>query len=137
MAERNSLARSTAGFSGEANPSRTTWTECVQFRLVSRTGIVIRHMPDDLPSDDFDRIRDQALDAIEQDDIASMYVGVIPENGTNEYYFGNTVEDAELREMAGKQLGMMARVLADQSEWSVEEVAQHAVEQAASMRLQP
>jgi hypothetical protein len=94
-------------------------------------------MSDDLSPDDFDRIRDQALEAIDQEEIVSMYVGLIPEDGTNEYYFGNTVEDAELREMAGKQLGMMARVLADQSEWSVEEVAQHAVEQAESMRLQP
>lgn len=93
-------------------------------------------MPEDA-TDEFDRMRAQAADAIEAEDIASLYVGVIPEDGTNEYYFANTVEEAELREKAATQLGMMTRVLAEKSAWSVDEVAQHAIEEAESMNLQP
>ncbi len=94
-------------------------------------------MADEATTDDFDQMRAEAIDAIEREDIVSMYVGLIPEDGSNEYYFGNTVDEAELREKAAIQLGMMTRVLADKSAWSVEEVAQHAVEQAESMNLQP
>lgn len=92
-------------------------------------------MPD--ATDEFDRMRAQAAEAIDREDIVSMYVGLIPADGSNEYYFGNTVEEAELRETAAIQLGMMTRVLAEKSAWTVEEVAQHAVERAESMDLQP
>ncbi|HET7323970.1 MAG TPA: hypothetical protein VFJ06_06545 [Halococcus sp.] len=88
-------------------------------------------------TDEFDRMRTQALDAIDEDDIASMYVGLVSEDGSNEYYFANTVEEAELREAAGTQLGMLTRVLADKSAWSVEQVAQYAIERAESMNLRP
>lgn len=88
-------------------------------------------------TDEFEGLRAQATEALDRDDIESMYVGLIAEDGTKEYYFGNTVDEAALREVAAAQLGMLARVLAAKSASTVEEVAELAVEQAESMNLQP
>lgn len=90
-------------------------------------------MTDDANTEEFDQLRVRATEAIDQDDVQSMYVGLIDENGTKEYYFGNTVDEAELRETAAEQLGMMVRVLAAKSASTVSELAELAVEQAEAM----
>lgn len=90
------------------------------------------------PPDDrteFDRVRDRAADAISEEDIASVYVGLVHDDERNEFYFANDVDEAELREMATRQLGMMARVLADQSEASVEEITELAADAAKELDL--
>lgn len=87
--------------------------------------------------DEFDELRARATQAIDDDDIRSMYVGLVRDDGAKEYYFGNTVDEEELRRTAASQLGMMLRVLADQSASTVEEVGELAVEQAESMDRQP
>lgn len=86
---------------------------------------------------EFDELRSQASEALDGEGVRSMYVGLIHESGEKEYYFGNAVDESELREMAATQLGMMTRVLATQSASSVEDVAELAVQQAESMDLQP
>jgi hypothetical protein len=87
--------------------------------------------------DEFDELRARATEAIDDDDVRSMYVGLVRDDGAKEYYFGNTVDEEELRRTAASQLGMMLRVLADQSASTVEEVGELAVEQAESMDRQP
>jgi hypothetical protein len=88
--------------------------------------------------DEFDELRARATEAIDGgDDVRSMYVGLVREDGAKEYYFGNTVDEEELRRTAASQLGMMLRVLADHSASTVEEVGELAVEQAESMDRQP
>ncbi|WP_227356370.1 hypothetical protein [Haladaptatus salinisoli] len=94
-------------------------------------------MADDTDTDEFEEMRARAVEAMEGDDVRSMYVGLIREDGTKEYYFGNAVDEAELRETAADQLGVMTRVLAAQSASTVEEVAELAVERAESMDLRP
>ncbi|WP_254534965.1 hypothetical protein [Halomarina litorea] len=86
---------------------------------------------------DLDELRARAADAIDGDDLRSMYLGVVREDGEKEYYFGNAVDESELREVAVVQLAMMTRVLATQSASSVEEIAELAAQQAESMDLQP
>lgn len=84
----------------------------------------------------FEEIRAEASDALLDDDLVSVYVGLVREDDGNEYYFGNDTEDAtDLRETAAVQLGMLTRVLADRSDRTVEEVADLAAERAAEMRL--
>lgn len=85
--------------------------------------------------EEFDRVRERAKEAIDGEDVVSAYVGLIHETDQNEFYFGNTVDEAELRRTATRQLGMMTRVLADQSGASVEEIAELAAEQAEEMDL--
>lgn len=91
--------------------------------------------PEDV--DEFERVRERAIEAIRGDDVESVYVGLVNESNGNEFYFGNDVDDEELREVAAKQLGMMTRVLAEQSSTSVEDVAALAVEVADEMDLRP
>ena len=86
---------------------------------------------------EFDRVRERAIEAIRGDDVESIYVGLINEDGGNEFYFGNDVDDEELQVVTAKQLGMLTRVLAEQSSASVEEVATLAVEMADEMDLRP
>ncbi|MFC6826058.1 hypothetical protein [Halopelagius fulvigenes] len=88
-------------------------------------------------NDEFERVRERAVAALEEGEPISIYLGLVHENGANEYYFGNDVDERELREAATEQLGMLTRVLADQSAASVEEIAELAVERAEAMNLQP
>lgn len=92
-------------------------------------------MSDEGDTDEFDGLRAQAIEAIDRDDVRSMYVGLIHEDGTKEYYFGNTVDEAALRETAAEQLGMITCVLAEKSASTVSELAELAAEQAESMDL--
>lgn len=94
-------------------------------------------MADEADEDEFEQVRERAIDALERGDSISIYLGLIHENGANEYYFGNDVDERELREAATEQLGMLTRVLADQSASSVEEIANLAAERAEAMNLQP
>jgi hypothetical protein len=89
----------------------------------------------DADAPEFERARDRAAEALRGDDVASMYVGLIREDGTTEYYFANAVDEAELRETAAAQLGVLTRVLAEQSASTVEEIAELAARRAASMDL--
>ncbi|WP_435178912.1 hypothetical protein [Halorussus sp. AFM4] len=91
----------------------------------------------DAGTDEFDRVRARAADAVREadPDLTSVYVGLIRAEGADEYYFGNDVDEAELRRAAAEQLGMLTCVLADQSASSVEEIAELAVERAESMDL--
>ena len=84
----------------------------------------------------FEDLRAQAADAIDDDDLVSVYTGLVHEDGRHEYYFGNDTEEAtELREAAAIQLGMMLRVLADRSDSSVDELTELAAERAEQMQL--
>ncbi|WP_135535946.1 MULTISPECIES: hypothetical protein [Halostella] len=84
----------------------------------------------------FDELREEAAAAVGDDDLRSVYTGLIHEDGQHEYYFGNDTEEAaELRETAAVQLGMMLRVLADRSDSSIDEITDLAVERAEEMQL--
>jgi hypothetical protein len=84
----------------------------------------------------FEDLKEQAAEAIVEDDLLSVYAGLVHEDGQHDYYFGNDTEEAEeLRETAAVQLGMMLRVLADRSDSSIEEITELAVERAEEMRL--
>jgi len=84
----------------------------------------------------FEEVRTDASEALQDAALVSAYVGLVHEDGGNEYYFGNDTEDAEqLRETAAVQLGMLTRVLADRSDLSVGEVTDLAAERAERMRL--
>ncbi|PSP44121.1 hypothetical protein BRC68_03810 [Halobacteriales archaeon QH_6_64_20] len=86
--------------------------------------------------DEFDRVRERAAAEITEDErgIRSMYVGLIDDAGDNEFYFANA-DDADLQGVAVTQLGMMTRVLADQSDADVEYIAGLAAERAEEMDL--
>lgn len=84
----------------------------------------------------FEEVKTEAAAAITEQDLRSVYAGLVHENGRHEYYLGNDTEEAaELREAAAIQLGMLTRVLADRSDSSVEEVAELAAERAEEMEL--
>lgn len=84
----------------------------------------------------FEELREEAAEAVAEDDLLSVYTGLVHENGEHKYYFGNDTEDAEeLRETAAIQLGMMLRVLADRSDSSIEDITDLAVERAEEMQL--
>lgn len=83
---------------------------------------------------EFNQVRERAREALADEDLESVYVGLLSEDGQPAYYFGNDTEDAaQLREDAAVQLGMLVRVLADRSDLSVEEVAELGKEQADLM----
>jgi hypothetical protein len=86
--------------------------------------------------EEFDRVRKRAAAEITDDEkgIRSMYVGLIDSAGENEFYFANA-DDADLQGLAVTQLGMMTRVLADQSNLDAEEIAELAAERAEEMGL--
>lgn len=88
-------------------------------------------------TDDFEALREKAIEGLEDEDVVSLYVGLIHDEGEDAYYFANDVDEDDLQEMAVTQLGMLTRVLATKSDLSVEEVAELAVEQAGGMGLQP
>lgn len=90
-------------------------------------------MSDTEPS--FEELREDAAEAIGEGELDSVYAGLVRADGGLEYYFGNDVDDEELREVAAVQLGMMLRVLADRSAQEVDEVAELAVEQAEDLQL--
>lgn len=84
----------------------------------------------------FEEVKTEAAAAITDEDLRSVYAGLVHESGHHEYYFGNdTGEAEELREAAAIQLGMLTRVLADRSDSTVEEVAELAAERAEEMQL--
>lgn len=84
----------------------------------------------------FEEVKEEAAAAITDEDLRSVYAGLVHENGQHEYYLGNDTEEAsELREAAAIQLGMLTRVLADQSDSSVEEITELAAERAEEMQL--
>lgn len=41
-----------------------------------------------------DELREQAADAVTDDDLIPMYTGLVCEVGRHEYYFGNGTEEA-------------------------------------------
>ncbi|WP_226006074.1 hypothetical protein [Natrinema salinisoli] len=84
----------------------------------------------------FEEVKTEAAAAITEDDLRSVYTGLVHEDGRHEYYLGNDTEEAaELREAAAIQLGMLTRVLADRSDSTVEEISELAVERADEMEL--
>lgn len=84
----------------------------------------------------FEEVKTEVAETVTDDDLRSLYTGIVRESGHNEYYFGNDTEDTdELQEAAVIQLGMLLRVLADRSDSSVEEVTDLAVERAEQMEL--
>jgi hypothetical protein len=84
----------------------------------------------------FAELQEQAAEAVVDDELISVYAGLVHEDGEHEYYFGNDTEEAEeLRETAAVQLGVMLRVLADRSDSSLDEITDLAVERAEEMRL--
>lgn len=88
-------------------------------------------------TEEFEALRERAIEGIEDEDVVSLYVGLVHEEGQDAYYFANDVDDEELQEMAARQLGMLTRVLATQSDLSLEEVTDLALERADEMGLQP
>lgn len=84
----------------------------------------------------FEAFREKVAEAVSDDELISVYAGLVHEDGQQEYYFGNdTEEPAELRKTAAIQLGMMLRVLADRSDSSIDEITDLAVERAEEMEL--
>ncbi|PSP92936.1 hypothetical protein BRC91_12140 [Halobacteriales archaeon QS_4_62_28] len=84
----------------------------------------------------FEEVKTEAADALTEDELRSVYTGIVHEDGRHEYYFGNdTTEAGELREAAAVQLGMLLRVLADRSDSSLEAVTDLATERAKQMEL--
>ncbi|KTG09424.1 hypothetical protein AUR64_16740 [Haloprofundus marisrubri] len=92
-------------------------------------------MTDDTDSSEFDRVKQRAADALGDTDAVSLYVGLVAADGDNEFYFANDVDEERLQEMASQQLGMLTRVLAEQSDASIEQVAEHAAETAKQMNV--
>ena len=88
----------------------------------------------DVSVDDFERVRERATAALAEENLRSIYVGLIDESGENEFYFGNVDED-DLQHLAVTQLAMMVRVLADGSDLNPESIGQLAAEQAKEMDL--
>lgn len=84
---------------------------------------------------EFEEFQAQVSEAVTEDELRSVYTGIVHESGQHEYYFGNDTEDVgELRETAAIQLGMMLRVLADRSDSSIDEITDLAVERAKEMQ---
>ncbi|WP_247004114.1 hypothetical protein [Halosolutus gelatinilyticus] len=84
----------------------------------------------------FDDVRNRAAEAVTEDNLRSVYTGLIHEDGRHEYYFANDTEEAaQLRESAAIQLGMLLRVLADRSDSSVPEITELAIDRAEQMEL--
>jgi hypothetical protein len=84
----------------------------------------------------FEEVKAEAASAITDENLRSVYTGLVHEDGRHEYYFGNDTEEAaELREATAIQLGMLLRVLADRSDSDIEEITDLAVERAERMEL--
>jgi hypothetical protein len=78
----------------------------------------------------------EAIDRLSVDDLHSVYVGIITDAAEQEYYFANDTSSAdELRSAAVDQLAMLTRVLATQSDTTVEELAALAAERADELKL--
>jgi hypothetical protein len=88
------------------------------------------------PNPRFEEVKTEASNALTEENLHSVYTGIVHENGHHEYYFGNDTEDAALlREAAAVQLGMLLRVLADRSDSSIDELTELATERAEQMEL--
>jgi hypothetical protein len=84
------------------------------------------------PVEEFDRVRERAIEALGEEALRSVYVGVIDAAGDDEFYFGNADKD-DLQRLAVTQPAMMTRVLADQSDLNPESIGQLAAERAKEM----
>ncbi|MEE6209175.1 hypothetical protein U3A55_03240 [Salarchaeum sp. III] len=89
-------------------------------------------------SDDteFEDVRAQAKSALDAENLDSIYLGLLHEDGAPEFYFGSTVEGRDLHHAAVDQLGMLTRVLADRSDLTPEELANLAAERADELAVQ-
>ena len=86
---------------------------------------------------EFREVRERAREALEREDLTSVYVGLLDDGSDNEFYFGNATEDPqELQQTAATQLGMLCRVLASQSHLSVDEVAELAKVRAKDLGVE-
>jgi hypothetical protein len=84
----------------------------------------------------FDDVVAQATERLSGDDLYSVYVGLITAEADQEYFFANDTSSAEeLRDAAVDQLAMLTRVLATQSDSTIEEVANLAAERAEELQL--
>ncbi|WP_224449090.1 hypothetical protein [Haloprofundus salilacus] len=92
-------------------------------------------MSDDSDTTEFERVKQQAADAVSESEAVSVYVGLVSDDGDNEFYFANDVDEERLQETTSQQLGMLTRVLAEQSDASIEQVTEHAAETARQMNL--
>ncbi|WP_122089445.1 hypothetical protein [Halalkalicoccus subterraneus] len=88
-------------------------------------------------TEEFEELRERAIEGLADEDVVSLYVGLVHEEGRDAYYFANDVDEDDLQEMAVRQLGMLTRVLATRSDLSPEEVTDLALERAEEMGLQP
>jgi len=89
------------------------------------------------PTTEFEEVREQAIEALEREDLRSVYVGILDASEENEFFFGNETEDPQaLQRTAATQLGMLCRVLADQSDLTVEQVANLAAERANELGVE-
>ncbi|WP_408959852.1 hypothetical protein [Natrinema sp. 74] len=85
---------------------------------------------------EFEAFQTRVSEAVSEDELRSVYAGIVHENGQYEYYFGTDTEDvSELRSTAAVQLGMLLKVLADRSNSDIDEITDLAVERAAEMQL--
>ncbi|GGL22755.1 hypothetical protein GCM10009037_02710 [Halarchaeum grantii] len=85
----------------------------------------------------FEEVREQATAALERDDLTSIYLGLLTDDGENEFFFGNDTDDPrELQQTASRQLGMLCRVLANQSDLTVEQVADLAAQRAKDLGVE-
>lgn len=85
---------------------------------------------------EFEQVRARATEALDAEDLESIYLGLVHADGRSEFYFGNDIDDDELQSMAVQQLGMLTRVLAEGSNATPEEVSKLAVDAAEGMDLQ-
>ncbi|MGB9985861.1 hypothetical protein [Salarchaeum japonicum] len=85
---------------------------------------------------DFEEVREQATSALDAENLDSIYLGLLHEDGAPEFYFGSTVDGRELHGAAIDQLGMLTRVLADRSDLTTEELADLAAERADELAVQ-
>ncbi|WP_224268398.1 hypothetical protein [Haloprofundus salinisoli] len=92
-------------------------------------------MSDASDEPEFERVKQRAADAVSGTDAVSLYVGLVGDSGDNEFYFANDVDEERLQEMASQQLGMLTRVLAEQSDASIDQITEHAAETARQMNL--
>ncbi|MCL7417834.1 MAG: hypothetical protein M8354_08350 [Halalkalicoccus sp.] len=88
-------------------------------------------------TEEFETLRERASEGLDEEDVISLYVGLVHEDRQDAYYFANDVDEDDLQEMAVRQLGMLTRVLASQSELDVEEVTELAAEHARDLDLGP
>ena len=89
-----------------------------------------------MSTQEFAEVVAEATERLSVGDLHSMYVGIITDAAEQEYYFANDTSSAEeLRTAAVDQLAMLTRVLATQSDTTVDELAALAAERADELKL--